>query len=130
MIRRDDSQNVSVWTVKVELIARKLMKYVGDSAYSYLESLYTQCVKAHDIASIFRALVDIERLDKCIQIYQDKILQLTGAQDEWKRAEEVAKKVHSVLQALEDLAMYATLPGEDLPALYTSKELLFQSVLE
>lgn len=108
----------------------KLTKYVGTSALKYLESLYTQCVMEHDIASIFRALVRIEKLDKWVRISQDQILQLCGAQDEWKQSEEVAKKVGSVLRSLEDLGFYATLPGQDLSELHASKELLYQTLLE
>lgn len=64
-----------------------------------------------------------------MQIYQHEILQLSGAQDEWKRSEEVCKSVSSVLNCLQDLAMYITMPEEDLPELHASKEFVYQTLL-
>lgn len=79
--------------------------------------------------NIFEAIIRIEKLEKWLKTYQYEILQLSGAQDEWKRSEEVSKTISSVLRSLQDLGGYLTIAGQDLSELHTSKELLYQTLL-
>ncbi|KAG6877327.1 hypothetical protein C0993_008547 [Termitomyces sp. T159_Od127] len=130
MASKECPRDVRHWTLKVERVAWKLTKYIGNSGFDYLESLYMHFVTTQDSSNIFQAIVCVEKLEKWLKTYQNEILQLSGAQGEWKRSEDVLNRVSSILKSLEDLGLYATLPEQDLPALHASEELLYQSLLK
>ncbi|KAG6810516.1 hypothetical protein H0H92_011491 [Tricholoma furcatifolium] len=127
----DDPEDVRYWTFRVERVARKLDSLLGQSPFDCLESLYREWMASRDAQPIFNVIVIVMPMEKKMKQYQRKILELSGAGDEWKLSESVAGRVSSVLKSLEELGLYATTEDQvDLPALHRSKELLYQTLLQ
>ncbi|KAG6827622.1 hypothetical protein H0H92_011051 [Tricholoma furcatifolium] len=115
------------WTARVQRIEKNLQSLVGDSAIDFLESLYNDYMRSRDSLPIFNQIHFVRSLEKQIRACQDQILQLYGAGDEWNAAENVRKRISSVVQSVEELELYTAVGDEvDLAALHHSKELLYQ----
>ncbi|KAG6887513.1 hypothetical protein C0992_011982 [Termitomyces sp. T32_za158] len=128
---KNDSRNVQYWNYKVDRTAKRLAKIVGQSAFYFLESLYTTYLDTKSNTSIFNAIVIVTKLQSNIRNYQGEILQLAGMTQDWKNCEEVSKNVSKVLRSLEDLGYHASLEDDyrELPKLHQTEQLLYQSLL-
>ncbi|KAG6826312.1 hypothetical protein H0H92_000357 [Tricholoma furcatifolium] len=124
-----DPADKRYWTARVQRIEKNLRSLVGDSAIDFLESLYSDYMRSRDSLPIFNQIHYVRPLEKQIRACQEQILQLYGAGDEWKAAENVRKRISSVVQSLEELELYTAAGDEvDLAALHHSKELLYQTL--
>ncbi|KNZ76922.1 hypothetical protein J132_10869, partial [Termitomyces sp. J132] len=126
---RQNPDDVRYWIAKVNKLEKKLTKSIGSSAFNYLNMLHREFIASGNAQDIFDAIVHTEKLQKWLCKYQDNILQLFGAQEEWKQSEKVSQRVSAVLRSLEDLGGYMVLPDQDWPALYASREFLYQTLL-
>ncbi|KAG6830942.1 hypothetical protein H0H93_013893 [Arthromyces matolae] len=129
---QDNPRNVAYWTKRVERVAKRLTKEVGPSPFTFMENLYSNYQSTHDNQDILNAVLRIEKLKKCTAIYLHEILQLSGCGDEYRRGQEVARKVSSLFSSLDDLGLHTTICDDGMPdfeTLHDRKEFLYQTLL-
>ncbi|KAG6824128.1 hypothetical protein H0H92_007940 [Tricholoma furcatifolium] len=127
--RKENPQCIQYWTARSLRLESKLQALVGNSAFKFLESLYKDYMESRESQPIFNHIAVVMHLQKKLKEFQARILQLSGAGDEWRAAEGIQKRVSSVLQSLEDLGFYSTAEDQvDLELMHRSKEFLYQTV--
>jgi hypothetical protein len=101
---------------------------MGESPFHYVDALYHLYLINQNNDTFSDATITVARLQKSIRRYQDTVLQLTGVDKEWARCEEIGTCVSNVLKALEDVLCHGMGDLNDLIAIHSRGELLYQTL--
>jgi hypothetical protein len=101
---------------------------MGESPFHYVDALYHLYLINQNNDTFRDATITVARLQKSIRRYQDTVLQLTGVDKEWACCEEIGTCVSNVLKALEDVLCHGMGDLNDLIAIHSRGELLYQTL--
>lgn len=97
------NNSADYWCNRAEQIHVKFHAIVGCSAFEFVDKLCTAFLTTnHDKNTIRDPLSTVTGLRRRIRKYQDRILQLCGAGNEWERSENIAQSIGGVITALEE----------------------------
>ncbi|KAF9458777.1 hypothetical protein BDZ94DRAFT_1225739 [Collybia nuda] len=76
--------DVNYWSAQAGLVELKFMELIGKSPFDYVDSIY-RCYLVSPNTNVFHdATNSISEVQSSIRRHQDKILQLTGVDENWE----------------------------------------------
>ncbi|RDB28344.1 hypothetical protein Hypma_001342 [Hypsizygus marmoreus] len=121
------SDPLAYWGYRVDRVAIKLDAKMGMTPSTFLDGVCTSYLTSHSKDDVRDTLLIFTPLQKSIYRYMDEILNIAGAGDEYKRAEDVSRRVLGVIHALEDILCKAMLGYDEVCTAFEGKGLLYQS---
>ena len=80
-----------------------------------------------NIDILHNGVLSVSQHQKCIQRYEDEILQLGGVNSEWNEAHQLSNRVSEALRWIEEALCLAMVDPEELVASHTVKRLMYQN---
>jgi hypothetical protein len=122
------SRHLAYWNERVACLSLKFKKLVADDAPKFVESLMSTFLTSSHNKDILRdGILSVSRHQKSIRWYEDEILQLGGVNSEWEEAHQLSGRVSEVVRWIEEALCLAMVDPEELVALHTAKQLMYQN---
>jgi hypothetical protein len=120
------SREIKFYMFKAKNIKRQLDHMTGDNPQQFVDEICLSFLRNGEKDDIHEHVTKLGNFQKRIVHCQDKILQLAGVGEEWKRLSEIAEDVRKMTFWVEEIFCYAMVAYLEVDHMYHNSEFMYQ----